>query len=277
MKNNNPEVKMPNKFKINEPLEPQKLHELLVSKRTVSDDNTAENNKLMDAVATEIVMNAKFIAAVKFSCEPIKQDDGTYLLEDNAQISFLLLENEKFGKIFPLFTDESELAKCDAFTDYYTIITDFDGVSGIIADGGAVAGMMLNPFDDNMFISRNAVAKWREKKQILQVGHANHVITDKTPFEIYAPNPYPMQLSNKLCAIAKELPEVNRVWLRGITLNGEAGFLLVIDAEQPDRFFNDFGNAGKEFIGKKSLHVVPFNGDFGKSAVQNVVPIYTKD
>lgn len=268
---------MPNKFNINEPLEPQKLHELMVSKRAVADDNKAENNKLMDAIATEIVMNAKFVAAVKFSPEPQKQDDGTFLLEDNAQISFLLLENEKFGRIFPLFTDESELAKCDAFTDYYTIITDFDRVSGIIADGGAVEGMMLNPFDDNMFISRNAVSKWREKKQILQAGHANHVITEKTPVEIYAPNPYPMQLSNKLCEIAKTIPEVNSLWLRGITLNGDEGFLLVIDAEQPDRFYDNFGNAGKEFIGKKPLHIIPASGELGNRATQNVVPIYNKD
>lgn len=267
---------MPNKFKINEPLEPQKLHELLVGRRSVGEKNTAEQNKYMDAIATEIVMNAKFISAVKFSCEPQKQDDGTYLLEDNAQISFLLLENEKFGKIFPLFTDESELAKCDAFTDYYTIVTDFDGISGIIADGGACAGMMLNPFDDNMFISRNAVSKWREKKQILQVGHANHVITEKTPLDIYAPNPYPMQLSNKLCEIAKTLPEVNALWLRGVTLDGDKGYLLVIDAPQPDRFYDNFGNTGKDFIGKKSLHIIPFNGELGKRATQNVVPIYSK-
>lgn len=268
---------MPNKFKINEHLKPQKLHELLVKRRSMPEDKTDAVNELMNAVAAEIVMNAKFLCAVKFSVKPQKQDDGTYLIEDDAKISFLLLENEKFGSIFPLFTDDSELEKCGAFTDYYTIITDFDGISGMIADGTAVAGMMINPFDDNMFISRNAVSKWREKKQIMKTGRANHVVTDNTPLEIYPPNPYPMQLSNKMCEIAKTLPEINALWLRGVTLNGDKGYMLVIDAEQPDRFFDDFGNAGKEFIGKMSLHVIPYSGELGKRATQNVVPIYSKE
>lgn len=268
---------MPNKLKINSPLEPQKLHEHLVARRAVSENDTEQLNKYMDLIATEIVMTAKFICAVKFSGEPKKQDDGTYLVDDDAQMSFLLLENEKFGKIFPLFTDESELEKCDAFTDYYTIITGFDGIAGIVSDGNVCAGMMINPFDDNMFISGRVAAKWREKKQILLTGRANNVVTEKTPLDIHAPNPYPMQLSNKLCEIAKTLSEVNALWLRGVTLNGDEGYMLVIDAPQPERFYDDFGNASKEFIGKKPIHVIPLNGELGKRATQNVVPIYTKE
>lgn len=267
---------MPNKFAINEPLEPQKLHELLVSRRTVSESDTDEINRLMDGIATEIVMSARFICAVKFSVEPQKQEDGTYLLPDDAQISFLLLENENFGKIFPLFTNQSELEKFDAYKDYYTIITNFDGISGMIADGNACEGVMINPFDDNMFINRKVIYKWREKKQILKTGRANHVITEKTPLDIHSPNPYPLQLSNKLCEIAKTIPEVNSLWLRGVTLNGDEGYMLVIDAPQAERFFDQFGSGSKEYIGKKSLHVVPLNGELGKKASQNVVPIYSK-
>ncbi|MCH5204935.1 MAG: enhanced serine sensitivity protein SseB C-terminal domain-containing protein [Oscillospiraceae bacterium] len=268
---------MPSKFKINDPLDPQMLHQFLIKRRSVSESDTEEVNQLMNAIAAEIVMNARFICAVKFSSEPQKQKDGTYLLDDNAQISFLLLENEQFGKIFPIFTDESELKKCDAFSDYYTVIADFDGISGMIADGNACAGMMINPFDDNMFISRNVVSKWREKKQILQTGRASHVITDKTPLDIHAPNPYPMQLSNKLCEIAKTIPEVNALWLRGVTLNGDEGYMLVIEAPRAERFFDSFGSASKDFIGNKSLHVIPSDGELGKRATQNVVPIYSKE
>lgn len=268
---------MPNKFKINEPLEPQKLHEHIVNKRSISDDNKSDQNAFMNLIATELVVRSKFICAVKFSSEPVKQDDGTYLLDDDARVAFLLLENEKFGKILPIFTDAGELEKCDAFTDYYTINTNFDGISGIVADGNAVAGIMINPFDDNMFISRNAVSKWREKKQILATGRANHVVTENTPLEFYPPSPYPIQLSNKLCTIAKTLPEVNSLWLRGVTLNGDKGYILVVDAQQAERFFDDFGNAAKEFIGGMPIHVVPLSGELGKRAAQNVVPIYSKE
>lgn len=267
---------MANKFRINDPLTPQALHGLLVKRRTVADSDTQELNKLMDLIATEIVMHARFICAVKFSSEPKKQDDGSYLIEDDAQISFLLLENKEFGKIFPIFTDQSELEKCGAFSDYYTIITNFDGIAGMIADGNACEGMMINPFDDNMFINRRVVSKWREKKQIMQTGRANHVITDKTPLDIYAPDPYPIQLSNKLCETARAIPEVNAIWLRGVTLNGDEGYMLVIDAPNAERFFDAFGNASKDFIGKKSIHVVPLSGELGKRASQNVVPIYSK-
>lgn len=267
---------MPNKYRINEKLEPQELHKLLTTRRATAEDDTASQNKLMDAIATEIVMKANFVCAVKISPEPIKENDGTYKLDDNAKVSFMLLENEKFGKIFPVFTDDSELEKCDAFGEHYTIITDFDYISGVIADGGACEGMMINPFDDNLFISRNAVSKWREKKQVLRTGRANHIITGNTPVDVYTPNPYPLKLSNKLCEIAKKLPEVNALWLRGITLNGDQGYLLVINAQQPERFYDIFGIAGKEFIGKFPLHIVPLNGDLGRKATLNVLPIYSK-
>lgn len=267
---------MPNKYRINEKLEPQELHKLITSRRSTAEDDTAAQNKLMDAIATEIVMKAKFVCAVNISPKPTEESDGTYKLDDKAKISFMLLENEKFGKIFPVFTDESELEKCGAFSNYYTIITDFDYISGVIADGGVCEGMMINPFDDNMFISRNAVSKWREKKQILQTGRANHLVTGNTPVDVYTPNPYPLQLSNKLCEIAKDLPEVNALWLRGITLNGDKGYLLVINALQPDRFYDIFGVAGKDFIGKMPLHIVPLNGDLGRKATLNVLPIYSK-
>ncbi len=267
---------MPNKYRINEKLEPQELHKLIISRRTTDENDTSAQNKLMDAIATEIVMNAKFVCAVKISPEPIKKSDGTYNADDNAKVSFMLLENPKFGSIFPVFTDESELEKCDAFSDYYTIITDFDYISGVIADGGVCEGMMVNPFDDNMFISRNAVSKWREKKQVLKTGRANHLVTGNTPVDLYTPNPYPLQLSNKLCETAKKLPEVSALWLRGITLNGDRGYLLVINAPQPDRFYDIFGTAGKDFIGKMPLHIVPLNGDLGRKATLNVLPIYSK-
>ncbi len=267
---------MPNKYRINEKLKPQELHRLLTARRSTAENDTAAQNKLMDAIATEIVMKAEFVCAVTFTPKPVKESDGTFKIDDKAKISFMLLENEKFGKIFPVFTDESELEKCGAFSDYYTIITDFDYVSGVIADGGVCEGMMINPFDDNMFISRNAVSKWREKKQILKTGRANHLVTGNTPVDVYTPNPYPLQLSNKLCEIAKNIPEVNSLWLRGITLNGDKGYLLVINAPQADRFYDVFGIAGKDFIGKFPLHIVPLNGDLGRKATLNVLPIYSK-
>lgn len=267
---------MPNKFRINEKLEPQELHRLITNRRTTPENDASAQNTLMDAIATEIVMQAKFICAVNISPKPTQESDGRYKLDDNAKISFMLLENPKFGKIFPVFTDDSELEKCDAFSDYYTIITDFDYISGVIADGGACEGLMINPFDDNLFISRNAVSKWREKKQVLKTGRANHLVTGNTPVDIYTPNPYPLRLSNKLCEIAKKLPEVNALWLRGITLNGDKGYLLVINAPQPDRFYDVFGVAGKDLIGKMPLHIVPLYGDLGRRAAHNVLPIYSK-
>ncbi len=136
---------------------------------------------------------------------------------------------------------------------------------------------MINPFSDNMTVSREITLKWLEKKQMMVNGHAQHVISPDSKYEFHSLSPYPMLLSNKLCETAKSLP-VNKMWLRGINLEGNDGYLLVVDFTG-DRMatFTELGNSAKQFLSNKSLHMIDCKEKFGKIAIENNIPIFSKD
>lgn len=264
---------------INKDIDNSALNELLEQRRMLDKSDRNATNELSARLATEIVMKATLLGVVNFSKEPVKNEDGELELAKGSNMNFVLLDSTKSGgKYFPVFTDKKAIDDWGGVKDYYTVQVGFENLAGLILTGDTCDGMVLNVGTDNLVIERSVIASWNERKQIVEKGHADNVITNNTPLEIYPANPYPLQLSNKLCEAAKAIKGVNNLWLRGITLNGEAGYLLVVDFtgdRQP--IFSKLGEAGKEFLGRMPLHLVPFSDDFGKNAVDKVVPIYSKE
>ena len=263
---------------INKDIDNSVLNELLAQRRTMDKNDRNTVNELSERLATEIVMNAALLGLVNFSKEPVKDKNGELSIEKGTNMNFMLVDSEKQGKYFPVFTDRQAIEKWGGVKNFYTVQVGFENLAGLILTGDTCDGMVLNVGTDNLVIERSVIAAWNERKQIVEKGHADNVITNNTPLEIYPANPYPLQLSNKLCEAAKGIKGVNNLWLRGITLNGEAGYLLVVDftgERQP--IFSKLGEAGKEFLGRMPLHLVPFSDDFGKNAVDKVVPIYSKE
>ena len=263
---------------INKDIDNSVLNELLAQRRTMDKNDRNTVNELSERLATEIVMKAALLGLVNFSKEPVKDKNGELSIEKGTNMNFMLVDSQKQGKYFPVFTDRQAIEKWGGVQNYYTVQVGFENLAGLILTGDTCNGIVLNVGTDNLIIDRNVLASWNERKQISEKGHAENVITNNTPLEIYAPNPYPLQLSNRLCETAKEISEVKNLWLRGITLNGEAGYLLVVDFSG-DRhpIFAKLGEAGKTFLGKMPLHLVPFNDQFGKNAVEKVMPIYSKE
>lgn len=263
---------------INKDIDNSALNELLAQRRTLDKSDANATNELSARLATEIVMKATMLGVVNFSKEPVKGENGELELAKGSNMNFVLLDSSNSGKYFPVFTDKQAIERWNGVKDYYTVQVGFENLAGLILTGDTCDGMVLNVGTDNLVIERSVIAAWNERKQIVEKGHADNVITGNTPLEIYPANPYPLQLSNKLCEAAKGIRGVKNLWLRGITLNGEAGYLLVVDftgEKQP--IFSKLGEAGKEFLGRMPLHLVPFSDEFGKNAVDKVVPIYSKE
>ena len=246
---------------INKDIDNFALNELLAQRRTLDKSDRETTSELSARLATEIVMKATMLGIVNFNKEPVENENGELELAKGSNMNFVLLDSTKSGgKYFPVFTDKKAIESWGGVKDYYTVQVGFENLAGLILTGDTCDGMVLNVGTDNLVIERSVIAAWNERKQIVEKGHADNVITNNTPLEIYAPNPYPLQLSNRLCETAKEISEVKNLWLRGITLNGEAGYLLVVDFSG-DRhpIFAKLGEAGKTFLGKMPLHLVPFN------------------
>lgn len=265
------------KLNIDKDLNNSELNDLLEKRKNLNKDDKKAVSEISVKLANEIVMIAKFLAVVKFTKDPVEKN-GELELAEGTNMNFTLLDSEKSGKYFPVFSDKNAVEKWNGVPEYHTVQIAFDDIARLILTNDSFSGMVLNAGTDTLVIERKVIAGWNERKQIAQKGHADNVITNNTPLEIYPANPYPLQLSNKLCETAKGINGVNRLWLRGITLNGEEGYLLVVDfSGERQPIFSKLGEAGKGFLGRMPLHLVPYGDKFGQNAVDKVVPIYSKE
>lgn len=268
-----------NIVRINDTVSNPKLRELLVEFKQKHDTDKNAAVKVLNELANEFVFSAKVLCPVQLSAEPVKQN-GVLTAKSGSQVSFMLLsENDK--SYLPLFTDNDEYSKWSFGVENppYTLVLDFSGIAAIFESNAACSALVLNPYSDNLLIQREMIIKWNEDAQIKQHGHARHTITADTPAEVYALNPYPMLLSNKLCETAKGLPGINAMWLRGIKLNGEDGYLLLADLSEDGNngIFKALGECATPLLDGKALHIVTTDNDFGKKNVDNVLPIYSKN
>ena len=251
---------------INEKLEKQKIAEFLAQRGTVARDDTEKQNELINGLIEELVMNTRFIAPVTLSGEG-----------EGQQASFRMVKSPKGDHFFPAFTSSEDLEKWEEAKSSDTIQLSFDNYAVMLATNGSIGGMVINPFTDNFALDKRIVAQWFERKQMIVQGHANHAITKDSKYEIYALSPYPFELSDKLSEAAKELPEVERVWLRGINLDGRDGYLAVVDMTgDKQKLIPQLGDAVRGLLNGKLIHFVEYAPGFGEDAVKDVLPIYAK-
>lgn len=266
-----------NNLYIDRKFENLSLRELLTKRRSLDSSNKDEVNTVMGNLISEIVMSARFLGVVSFNKEPIHGNDGTLTLPNNTNLNFTMINNSNKEQFFPVFSESEELAKWKDVEIDHTIQMSFDMIAQMVAANKKCGGFVLNPFSDNMTVSREIAIKWLEKKQMMTTGHAQHVISPDSKYEFHSLSPYPMLLCNKVCETAKKLP-VNKMWLRGLSLEDNDGYLLVVDFTG-DRMatFTEIGNAAKPFLANKSLHMIDCREPFGKIATENNIPIYSKD
>lgn len=258
---------MDNNLHKNEKLEKQKVAEFFAQRKTLDPNDEGAQSKLVNDLIGELVMNTRFIA-------PVTVVDGK---EGSEEVTFQLIKSPQGEHFFPIFTSSDDLAQWEEVKDFQTIQLNFDNYARMLSNNGAIGGIAVNPFSDNFRVDKRLVAQWFEQKQMLLQGHASHEITKDTQYELYAPSPYPFQLSDKLCEAAKAIPEVQRMWLRGIKLNGKDGYLAVVEFDgDKNSIFTALGENAMNYLNGFPIHFVPYAPGFGEQSVENVLPIYAK-
>lgn len=256
---------MENNLHINEKLEKQKIAEFFAKRGTLDPDDKEKQNELVNGLIGELVMNTRFIA-------PVTLSGG----EESREITFQMVKSPQGEQFFPVFTSSEDLEKWEGMKDSQTVQLTFDNYASMLSSNGNIGGIAINPFSDNFRVDKRLVAKWFEHKQMLVQGHANHTITNDTDYEVYALSPYPFQLSDKLCEQAKELPEVERIWLRGIKLDGNDGYLAIVDLNGDKKeVLTALGNSVRSYLNGLPIHFVVYAPGFAEQAVDKVLPIYS--
>lgn len=257
---------MENNLHINERLEKQKVNELLERRKDIPAENERELNELLNSVIGELVTNTRFIAPAV-----LHSNDG------NREITFQMIKTREDVSYFPVFTSSEDFEVWEDMKNSDTVLLDFDSYAGLISSNKSIGGIAINPFTDNMRADRSLIAQWSERKQMLTNGYASRSITNDSVYELYELSPYPSRLSDKLCGAAKEMPQVTRIWLRGIRLEGTDGYLAVVEFDgDREKTVKPLGEASKEYLNGKPIHFVPYAPGFGEKAAEGVSPVYTK-
>ena len=251
------------------------LRGLFDRRSEIKDEN--DMAALMNEVAEEIVMNAQFLAPARLSSPPSLNKDGTGTVGKDAKISFALIGSPDGKKYYPAFTDINEMLKWESMAEQkpFTLALGFDDYADMIVRKNAAEGLVINPFSDNLILDKKLLAHWLEKKQYRTNGHAEHIISTDSDGKVGAPDPFNMELSVALSTAAKKDPAVRALWFRGMVLNGEKSYLAVVDFKgERQRVFSALGEAAKPYLSTMPLSIVALDEALGKTATENVMPIY---
>lgn len=249
---------------INEKLEKQRIAEYFAQRLTVNKDDEAAMSELTNSIIAELVMNTKFIAPVELGA----------LSGDEQAVTFKLIQSPQGTRFFPVFTSSEDLETWEEIAGSDTVQMTFDNYAELIKNNDAMGGIAINPFSDNMMVDRRLVLQWYERKSLIINGYASHTVTADSRYEFI--DLFSDELRDNLIATAKALPKAKKIWLRGIKLEGKDGYIAVVDVDGSHaEVFQELGNAARDLLEDKQLHLVVYDSDFGKLAVEGIEPIYS--
>lgn len=272
---------MANTVKLDRVLYNKTLRDLLDVRMDIGAGGNKEKAKLrntLERIVAEMVENAKLLIPVQTEVQPSKDKDGGLCIPESADVTFVIFSPDEKQKFFPIFSDTETYNKWEKTEEVHTITMDFASLANLLKKSPAADGLVLNPFTDNMVIKREMALNWFEQFLTARTGGTGRAIPASMAEQAYNLNPYPLQLMNTLCDAARGTPAVKTMWLRGINLNGEDSYLLIVDfTGDRQKAFAPLGEAARKFLGEKPLHIVPLDEGFGGRAAKGVSPIYTKE
>lgn len=264
--------------RINKDAENTRLEELMNRRiELVKTDDKEAVVANVEEIFMEIMDKALLMTAIKLSQPPKNLPNGEQTPAVGTNISFLMVTSQDGGNYLPMFTKRAEMEKWESNTQENTVLMGFDNISMIVETNPNCSGIVVNPFTQNLVIPRQYVEDMAERRKLLRDGQTSRVLNADTPCELYAPSPYPMEMSNALIETAKNTGAIERLWLRGVKFDEQDGYLLVVDFKG-DRnvVFSRLGQAARPFLGKLPLHIVAADSGFGANASKNTVPFYTR-
>lgn len=255
---------------VNQPVTNPVLKERL---RDLCQENTQEHQA---RVLEEIAMNAKFLSVVELSQEPRENGDGTATFQQEAAIRFPMLTTGTGELYYPAFTDWEELARWGRKEEKpKTFILSFDDYAALVLRNEDVAGVAINPFDENLVLDRQMLEHLRTQKELLRSGITRQEIQKDTEVMLGDPQQPPIQMLEAVRAYLKEQPAVHRAWLRLMVKEGEQSFLMVVDLDGvPEGIFGGIVQAAQSHLGEMCLDLVPFETEFGRQATEDTAPFY---
>ena len=181
-------------------------------------------------------------------------------------VQFMLLPNQDGKNFFPVFTDMEELRKQFKQPEQQTLVLTFADLAGMILRDAGAAGLVVNPFGENMTLGRELVE--------LVAGDMGAL---RAQMQISRPEPWPEGLAKAIGNQAALLAEVKRVWLcwGRDAGNGEGYLLLVEHTGRQDRIFEALGQAVRPHLEGARADVASYDIRY-EAVLRDMVPVFQR-
>lgn len=262
---------------INQPVTNPKIKELFVQRGKAS--NEQEYQMIMNQIAEELVMHAKLLSVITLSKQPIQKEDGSAVFEEDSTMQFPMLTTADEQSFYPVFIDWEELGKWEMLqnTTPNTLVLTFDDYVEMIKKQETVAGIVIDPFSDNLILTRAMLLQWSSQKEIKETGHTTYTAQKETVVHLGEPKEYPTEMIEAIISYAKKEPSIREAWLRLMEKDGELSYLIVVDFDGDKAvIFDQLAKSAIPYLNNMYIDLIPYTDEFGMRAVQDVSSFYHK-
>ncbi len=229
-------------------------------------------------VIEEVVMNTHFVTPAYLLEKPEFNEDGTVVFTEEIKLRIPAMSDGEGGFFYTMFTDKEEYAQWTGTEKFECITLTFDNYVELIQENEDIAGVVLNPFSDNLVFTRINMLHLKTQKELKTRGVAVHTVTQDMQVMIGEPKEYPRELVEVLKRYLPGVPEVKKAWIRLMLKNNNPSLLLVADLSgNAVEIFKELAEVAKPYLKKMYIDMVSYKEDFGRNAVEGAEPFYEKE
>lgn len=244
-------------------------------------ENTPQN---LNVVINEM-MRTVFMAPAVIDLggqKPQTDARGRIALPKNTKINFLLLTDQRGKRYYMAFTDPQELKKWQkAPKSFQSMMLRFDDFANMLEKNKEAAGLIINPFGENIRFETPMIASLKKQKAELALQRSQMQIKPGDKVTIVEPTLLPDALLDPICEVLKTSETIAAAYLQIMIVNtSRKSYLLVLDGPQDEKLFRAVAQAARPYLTssekKMDLNITTSAAPLGQQGMRDSEPFYRK-
>ncbi|MCI1269787.1 MAG: enhanced serine sensitivity protein SseB [Ruminococcus sp.] len=248
--------------------------------QAIADMRAESTPQKQDAVAEELVMNAKFLIPSKTSKLSKEEAAQIHHPDHNTKVQFTMILNTNKNIFFPAFTSLDELHKWNPEYNGETITLGFDDYALMLSKEEKISGFVVDPMSANLIVDRRMAENFKLKKEVRLHGSAQRVIKNGTKIKLATPKEMPTDMLDAIKAYLETDETVNKAYFRVMIRNDtDSSYLVVVDLTKDadkDATFDGIAAAAKPFLQAVFIDMIATDAELGKNVSEHTEPFYEK-
>lgn len=238
--------------------------------------NAGDSIEKQDILFTNFI-KAELLIPVTLDEEPVQNKDGVLTMVPDTGFHFPMIE-AKDGKVFLLaFTSQEEFKKYADGTDIHTIQGSYKDFVYMLdnARNPGVSGVVINPFNESITIFRELLLAIKDRKDMMDHGHANKIFAKGQQVVISEPKNQPVALIEAVKQYMESNDAIKAGYLRVMITSNSTTYLLVVDHDgEEQEIFDVIAECAKPYLRGMMLDLINLDTELGEKATTNIEAFY---